>query len=238
MIFVGTVHVDIDGSKRLRHLLEAYRPRCITVEYPADESIADIERKIREQQERGVRLMKRIRAPENMRGVYTEIAAQAGYDTLVPILYAKENGLEVYPVDHPGIRKGLQLADDEGVIEMFSINPEDMPPNVDKPPYETFREVFGRNMDSCYDTLPEINDSDIRSSPENIAWLDHLNNPAFEETREQYMADAIRKRHSYFHVGGLAHMKDDSELISVVPLHRRLDDIITARIRLCDAFSH
>ncbi len=249
MIAIGTIHYDIEGPKRLEHLLERFKPKIITVEYPHTASLEEVAVLNQEAQQKRAALIPKMDLPQVIKEFLTEMNTVLGYDILIPLKYAEEKGAEVYGIDHPNVLPQFDPKDtsDETFFVGFSTSLKEslggqIPKELESMDYTTFRAAMTNKLfDRAYHD-PTIWKEIERQMSEKQRQrgeelLGHLNAISFAVKREQTMADEIEKREGDMHIGGLDHIFDYFPPVSM-PLYLRVGTLFTQRIRLCDAMNY
>ena len=239
MILIGTIHSDLEGPKRLEYLLNKFNPKIITIEFPDNFTIEEAEKFISNGKNQSRKEIKGFGLPENSKRLNYEGVDIISYECIVPIEYSKKSNSNIYFVDHPDISsitkkktepsktKINKLKELYGLVKDFS--------------YEDLRRIIVENFDKAY------NDKDILKmilkynplSGEEFFEKEFFEKE-FQEKREQYMANKIIKIHpdkNDIHVGGMGHIFGDYDFIEVKLLYERLGNLVTKRIRLCDAYN-
>ena len=232
MLLIGTVHIDIEGPKRLEHFLNKYAPRKITVEVPKGRSVSEIEYMTLRERENRVKQVQQAGLPPQVQTLLEEIEQATGYEAIVAIQYAKRTGAELYFVDIPKIfdiaESNKKITFDESMKHVKNIT------------YEQFREAYVKAIDSGYFdplALAQI----LQNVPEEI-----LEAPAkdyapiledkFWDEREQFMADEIARIQPDIHISGLAHIFEEFSLKpGMKSLYQRLAKYSPERVKLCEA---
>ena len=149
MKMVGSNHVEIRGNLLLESLLNKYEPESITIEFPSNYSIKDMEKYILSPPK--VDYLKLLEMPDNLKKLLVELRLNRGYEVLVPIRYAQSKGIDIYPVDYPDVAEILMSQKDEEVTqEEFNAKLKDIPLQIWQMTYDDFREQFIREGDSFY----------------------------------------------------------------------------------------
>ena len=220
MILIGTLPFDIEGTKRLEHILEVLQPKRITVQWPSSQSVDEIKSDILD--ERGF-MMDTI-ASWGMEGkfygvdifpgiekLYLDIVGQRYFEVAVPLEYAKRRGIEVFPVDHPDFRREHVADFMDGVRkEILSFSVRTL-----LRPYEDLRTTRMSRFDGLY-TSPSL-------FQQWRAQLGERQQSISPEEREQYMTKEISRRNPGVHIGGMVHVfQGFSDVLGVIPLYQRL----------------
>ncbi|GEM_PF-5165489 len=240
MKLVGTIHCDLEGTRRLELLLSKLKPQRITIEWPADKSVEEIETAIINSRQLKIEVARNLTdVPNIVKGLLVDLFANIGYDVLVPIQYAKANGLEIFPVDHPMPTLDVSPNDGSSFISALKAGLGNLPPEIERVSYQSFREVFVREFDRAYfdptvfhrldEYLAERNGVSDRSE------LANLKISEFEEKREDFMTRRILDLKPDLHIGGIAHIFEGYfDRDTFRPLYKRLEDAVSTKIRLCE----
>ena len=223
MILVGTSHIDLQGPERLEHLLEQIQPKIITVEISANLSLDDVADQIIEGRATQIQRLKATDMYESYKRLLTEIYSIRAFDALVPIQYARANGVEIYPVDFPSQESKAKIfrnEDKELLAILTSIYGHRLP-------YDQYRKAFIDWHERMFYS-PEV--------ARDLARLFNIRGTVEDkpaEEREQFMAERILEKNPDVHLGGLAHVIDEPPIpFPVTPLYLRLGDRVSQRIRL------
>lgn len=242
MDLIGTVHCDIEGTRRLEYLLSRLKPKQITVEWPVNKSLDEIEEEILLGREKKVEAVGSLTdVPDVVKRFFVEFFSNSGYDTLVPIQYARANDLDIFPIDHPQVMPVAQgdSEDYSGFVIGLRNGLGELPQGIERISYNEFRRLFSKEFDRAYfdpSIIHEIGKYISERNVQNTGELVHLNDPRFEEQREQFMTDQILRVRPDVHIAGIAHVVDGYfERDSFQPLYRRLGEVVSDRIRLCEA---
>ncbi|MFH1978094.1 MAG: hypothetical protein ABIJ92_02110 [Candidatus Aenigmatarchaeota archaeon] len=224
MIIVGTHHkIDLEGYNRISYLLGVYSPKVISVEFPKGDSPEQARETIMNIRDQKARQIRSYGLDPGYEKMVLDIERNGGYEVIAAIDYARSTGAEVHFVDHPKLP-----------LPVFNI--PDLSNSIgERLDYKTFRALFVSLADASY-TNPEI-----------AAWFDEmlrpeiigdnpLDDPAFQEERENIQASEIIRVDSQFHTGGMYHAFGDDDF--PVPLHKRLGSRVTQSIALVDAYNH
>lgn len=236
MILVGTVHLDIVGPSRLEHLLDRIKPKMISIESPDNLSIKETRKIIYNEQYRFFDIIKDARLPETIKLLLKDFSDIRGYEILVSLDYAEKTNSQAIFVDHPSI---YQRPSYDGIIEVFQEMFKELPDEFAKIPYNEFKDEFIKNIDKAYfdqDILLEMC-SEMSPDAEKmiIEQTKHLSKDGFDEEREQYLTDNIISANPDLHIGGMGHIFEGYDtVISVDPLYKRLGNLVTEKIRLCE----
>ena len=256
MKLVGTIHVDLEGPRRLEHLLQLHKPGVVTVECPRNLSIDETVNLFLARRAVSAEVLESTEMPAFLRDYYKEYFSILGYEIVVAAEYAREEGAQIYPVDHPDIAKLmsfevgkealikelkevadaalLQLAQSQ--IDASKITYAQARPGIVKQIDMTYfdPDLFKKLVGSMDITRKQTENMLIRLSEQQRRIF---SDPAFGEEREQSMANAVLERNPDMNIGGVAHiLEGPTEALNVVPLYARLGNKVTERIRLCDAF--
>lgn len=246
MILIGTAHIDTKGPRRLEDLLAELKPGRITIEMSAGLSLEDIESRILDMRKEYCRIVRSVSIPPALQHFYLGFLSISGYDALVPIQYAQKEGVEVFPVDHPIVAKyrdqysqrgGDELEANLKVVEQKARDDPSQYAHLEK---VDPNKVFSYLVDLYYtdpEKAEEVFDMSQDWSPNTEVteeWVEKVNETSFAEQRERFMAEEIRMLYPDVHIGGMAHIYDDYGLC-VTPLYARLKDIVSRRIKLCEA---
>lgn len=238
MILVGTVHIDLEGPKRLENLLFRIKPSLVSLECPkgmTEEEIRDLIMRDR----REVRsIVEQSNLPAIFRQLMLEYSDIRGYDIIAPLDYCKKTGSEAIFVDHPSIFVGYSC---DGLKELLEEQGKGIPEKTTKIPYDVFRKSVVAQWDRAYydpQIFYEITKNLPQKSQEIITLgTEHLSKEGFEEEREQFMTEEVSASRPNLHIGGMAHIFEGFDLgVSVKPLYARLKDSVEERIRLCEEF--
>src|SRR3989338_3631294 len=135
MILVGTVHMDIEGTARLEHILNITQPRTITIEWSGSQSVDKIEQEIRTAREY---MLDRIASWEEVHPCIQELLmdllSQRFYEAFVPLVYAKEHLIAVHPIDLPDLVT-------PGLPEYMDAIRETITPFLKNPPTLLYKEL-------------------------------------------------------------------------------------------------
>src|SRR3989344_8442223 len=101
MRLLGTIHVDIEGPRRLEKVLRTYSPSVITIEAPNDKSIDELRTIFLGRRERRLQLLRQMNLPSSLERLFADFISSYAYEILVPIEYQRTAGAEVYAVDIP-----------------------------------------------------------------------------------------------------------------------------------------
>lgn len=245
MILVGTVHVDINGPRRLEQVLNTYKPKSVSLEIPSDMDPDELEQFIFGIRKSTKAAVEDSGIEENNSIFIFEAVETFGYEACITIEYCRTNDSTLHFSDHPALnnpwKKYLKEFGDETI--------ERLPQWKEKPlkikDYESFRRAYTQKMDGFYfvdsafelatDVISRISEEDRKKFTETkVKETKHMNRD-FKEEREQYMAENILRIKPDIHIGGVGHaFKGFVEVCSAEPLYRRLGDTVTKRIRLCE----
>lgn len=242
MKLVGTYHWDIAGTARLEYLLARMKPRKVTVEWPVNTTLDDIENRIRMAREERIEAVESLTdIPDNVKRLFLDLFSNSGYDILVPIQYARAHGGDVFPVDHPRLLHDIDKdpSNYSGFIQSLKAGLGEVPPEVAQIPYNLLKQSWSKELDRAYTDPNMFREIDQFSSQRGLSLvkgLEFLNEPLFEEEREQWMADEIQRLNPDVHIAGIAHIAEGYfEQPSFQPLYQRLGNSISQRIRLVEA---
>ena len=234
MILVGTVHIDIDGPKRLEYLLKRLQPKTITVEYPSSFTPEEVEERLGRMHRVALECIDKLERPDFEKAYFREIYSNYWYEAITPITYARQSGSVVKGVDHPMTEGGFS---EDYLKQTFDLIRATTKPNksVD---YDYFRELAVNYIDEAYrsfEILAEMS-QDIPSTLEVPGFM-ISSDPA--EERESHMTENVFRAQPDVHVGGMLHVFEYPGFEHLVtPMHTRLGNAVTQRIRLCDAFRY
>ncbi len=237
MIGIGTVHWDLAGKERLERVLAEIKPTRITIEFPATWSIEETESRIIHTRAKTTEAISSlVDIPYLAKALLMDIFWNNGYEALTSINYARQEGAEIYTVDHPLVTRDWVRQDDIDGFKKSLQETLEMIPTIPKMDYIQFRMKAIRAFDRVY-TQPEIFQEMNRYFPSTIilpaeTWfLD----PTRENEREEFMEREIRRWNPDLHIGGVAHLFEGYfGSPEVIPLYVRLADIMTKRIRLSE----
>ncbi len=232
MILVGTVHYDLDGPRRLEHLLRRFAPRQISVEYNGSLKGIVIDHEFNKAD--AAEAVKKVDLPENLKQLFVEAASIYGYEVRIPLLYSltvHHRGIATVDDNRP-IRPRIDIDKElkyliDAINRRRPINPE--------LPYEHLRKSTVAYFDRAY------NDGQIFEEIEKMFEELEIEVPEIEdpERRERVMAENIIGLRPDMHIGGMLHAFEYPDVEhSVTPLYKRLGDMVTQRIRLCEAFNY
>ena len=247
MIGVGTIHFDIEGPTRLKHLLDTFQPKTITIEAPYTVSLDELADHICKLRVARLALLKTTDIPTVIKDYIHDLITIMGYDLVVPINYARKNSALIYGIDHPNIIPAGEISsipDQEPFFkelkDVFEISLSSLSIDFSKIRYKDLKLVFVEQMDRGYinpkiwDKIQQLLKPLTQQRLE--ASLGYMREKEFAEDREQTMTAQIQKRNPDVHIGGLDHLFDFNHV--VIPLYQLLGDLVTQRIRLCDAFDY
>ena len=245
MILIGTIHQDLEGPSRLESLIGRLQPKVLTIEAPANLAIDQLAETLRVRRQLFERLSLSLKAPNFYKELVGETYKITGYDILVPIDYARRQGIEVHAVDHPALAELIEKpVDEKAIVDMHNsysaqlvkqMRKQHVP--VNKLTYAMIRPVIIQQTDRAYYD-PHVFDN--LSVPYTLQALDQLNrlfnDHQLSEEREQHLTEHILALRSDVHVAGLAHVSEEYKgVLTVEPLYQRLGEQVSQRIRLCDA---
>ncbi len=231
MIAVGTIHLDIKGPKRLRNLLERYKPIKISIEYPKRQSINEAEQRLLNLQRIRETQAKNSDLPDNLKQIAIELAKAIGYEIIIPIQYHKEKCIEIYFVDH--IDRPV-ICEEKDFAEKFRIGLGDIVEKLKKVPHKELRKYYVQMIDKCYHN-PNLFNKLMEDLPEEeVKFPEKLTEEEFQEQREQFMADELFRIQPDLHIGGLEHIFREGDFLLVPSLYQRLGNAITKRMKLCE----
>lgn len=225
MILIGCSHIDLQGPERLEKLLGKIRPKIITVEISANLSLDDVADQIIEGRATQIQRLKATNMRESYKLLLTEIYSIRAFDALVPIQYARTNGVEIYPVDFPSLEPEAKIFgnEDERLLAILTSLPYSSL-------YDQFRNVYISWHERMFYS-PEV--------ARDLARLFNIRETVEDkpaEEREQFMAEQILEKNPDMHLGGSAHLIDEQPFpFPVTPLYVRLGDRVSQRIRLNEA---
>ena len=253
MKLIGTHHLDIEGPKRLEHLLSKNKPEVITIEAPADKTIKEAKKDMSDKKQKlkdfifKVLLESKILGKNAISKYFFETWDVYLYDTSIPISYAQKNDCKIYFVDDPGFNKLFSVVEEKlesAVIKqtisgLVSLATEDDIKDINDEGYKKFRSDILKDSDEMYDSqvIPKIFNGIVEGlsgalgmPSETTIYL--LGN------REQSMARKIKSIKPDIHIGGFTHVFGEYPSIPIESLYQRLDNSVSERIRLCDAFKY
>ena len=246
MKMIGSNHLEIRGSLLLESLLNKHEPESITIEFPSNYSINEIEELILSPPK--VDYLQLLDMPDNLKKLLVEFHLNRGYDALVPIRYAQNRGMDVYPVDYPDVAKILMSQKNKEITqEKFNAKLKNIPLQIWQMTYDKFREQFIRETDNVYFNR-ELFDVQVYSALIDLLFFDKqiqniqkIFEPEFAERREEYMAQRILDINPDMHIGGAIHIFESySQNFPVKQLYRRLEEenILIKKIQLYEAVKY
>ena len=230
MILVGASHKEyVNSTVKLMYLLEEFKPKKVSLEFPSSISLTDAEKLIQQLRERvqyahpvSLKLMEKEQTPDFLKELETlERIEGMGYEVYPAIHYCRENDCELRFVDYPE----MNYFDDEFLDDLACLN-------------DFFEFVLdfdseNKNRKDAIKLLKKF--IDVSDILERWEAQDKITDSAeYQEMREQYMADRILEFKPDVHIGGSDHVFGGGLDFFVNPLYKRLEDkgLELRRIRL------
>lgn len=248
MILVGTFHTDLEGPHRLELLLNYFKPRVVTLESPASIPVEEAVRKILTVRELMTKVARSLNLPQFLTDWFCDSASGTGYEIVVPAVYARSTGAQLYSVDHPQVSFDSDIFSDETAVaavlkdaaNLFISELEKREGSIDSLSgisYVEARPKICQIQDEVYRTgrieAPESLEALLRKQLGETA--SQLLDPAFAEKREQFMTTQLLHTLPDMHIGGLRHTHPLAEKGMTVPLYERLGNAVLQAVKLCDA---
>lgn len=234
MIVIGTVHNDIQGPERLNRALNHYKPKVITVEYPATVLPDEAYRKaLRQRYELRSELERHGLAEPLEKLLFCSVDA-VRFEVVVTYEYCRSTAARMEFVDHPG----QYVEDVTNESEFLSEYLSGFNPDLSKVGFEVLRRAVVDTTDRMYFSpghLKRYCDRVECESPE--GWRIETRQEVSEaERRETFLADQVNLIKPDLHIGGVAHVFSDyGEFLPVKTLIERLDEKPEKLVRLCEA---
>jgi len=244
MILVGTMHLDLEGPRRLENLLNRFRPKRISVECPKGTNQIEVRDSIINHRRKTQRIIRGMRMPDNYQKQMLEYQEVKAYEIATILDYCRTNRCSAFFVDHPAIPVTFSC---EGFREALESQVKIIPQSSGQP-YESLRKRTVEIFDLAYydlDLFKQIEEMARQLTPPDHSEsttnnLSYTENPflrtGFEEERERFMASEILGLRPNLHVGGVAHVFEEFKPIMPMDkqLYELLGDFVTQRIRLCE----
>ena len=250
MLLIGTVHIDLNGPRRLEAILNRFRPKKVAVEWSGNIDLGEIVSQIQIAKHLMLKQLKELKLdlPSNLLGLMYEEVDARGYEFFVPYNYCKGNGLELLCVDHPALLegKGIKIPEclsqnsyEDLLREMYSELSSDDVLKLKNFSCDELRKRYTELLDKAYYDIDFFDEID-KQIPQWYQRLimdffgPYINDPIYIEEREKYMAEELLRLKPDMYIGGLGHMVEGyKEKEGVVPLFKRIED--PQIIRLCEA---
>ena len=233
MILIGTVHTDLEGSGRLRYLLNLYKPRIITIEIPSQLKHQEEEARIAQIKEKKKLLLEESilynNISENLQQYLLKHMENQKYEFSEAHGYSKRTGAELCFVDYLPFFEEIKKID------------SNLNADLSEETLQNLRRIFESmeklSFEDLFTLCQSQNDQAYYGSKNDIRSLEEFVPKHLIEEREQYMADKILQIMPEMHIGGVGHMYDGFEyILPVIPLYKRLGNAVTKKIRLNEAF--
>jgi len=105
MKLIGTIHYDIQGPKRLEHILNKEMPEKVSVEFYKAKDIKEAQSLVLKNREKRKKEIKKWNLPKLLKNFAYRISESYGFELTTTIRYAKKTGALLYLVDEPEIKK-------------------------------------------------------------------------------------------------------------------------------------
>jgi len=243
MILIGTIHQDIEGTKRLENLLNKIKPKIITIEWPTGKSLEEIEKEILDYRSKNIQILEGSEMPRSIKKFFIEFVSNSNYETLVPIQYTKKTGAKVYLVDHPKILS----AGDSKKVYLAEVLLKDSHYKEYKKTYNEIKKHYTESISKLYLEHKHVKDLGKKvakdmTNKEKMKFVESkqtkmLLDVNFEEEREEFVSKEILRINPDVHISGMSHVFKKRSL-DIKPLFKRLGNKVSERIKLCDAFSY
>lgn len=254
MILIGTIHIDLNGPKRLETILNRFRPKKVSIEWPCNIDLREVVNQIQANKQSLLQQLRKLKLdlPSNVLDLMYEENEARGYEFIVPNKYCTRNGLELLCVDHPAIsdEREFKIPEslpqnpyEEVLRELYSQLSSEVISELKNVPYDEFKKRYSKLLDKAYwdsDFLDEL-DKQIPQWYQQLYMNflgPYLNDPVYIEEREKFMAEKLLSLKPDIHIGGAGHIFEGGypiEEAGVVPLFKRIGD--SQIIRLCEADS-
>jgi len=123
MKLIGTCHLDLEGPRRLKTLLDRLKPNSISIEAPHNMEVQEL---IDMFCKEGIKLKKQVvdsNLPDNLKQYFFEWVSCRGYELIIPVEYSRDNGATIYLVDHPNVLDQQKLSTSHNLILSDTISP-------------------------------------------------------------------------------------------------------------------
>lgn len=221
MILIGTVHTDLDGPRRLKCILEKYKPRKITVEMPKNK-LEKILNDFSEFRSIAKKNFEKVYGGTEIIKLINELIQIYGYEFNTTYDYAKSTGAELYAIDYmksanmksPNYVEGFHYIID-CLISSWSIY-KDLDADAWSRHYKNSVTAFYNRTNKAIYSIESFY-------------------PDITSRRERIMAKRILRIMPEMHIGGFSHIFDEHLAgVNIIPLHKRLGNVPSEKIRLCE----
>ncbi len=237
MKLVGTIHLDLEGPRRLKALLQKDQPSIITIEAPDGIAMEELKQKVLEKREINAGIVKNSPLSDSFKSLLLELSLVHRYELLETLKYSQQKGAELYLVDIPAMVDHFFLEFDSESLDALA---QTIHPDNASFAYDQVRKRFVNASNQMYHSVDEYV-AKLENVGENVqrALCGNVNlkllNPNFQENRESYMVSQILARQPTHHFGGLAHVFDMADPYLVVPrLFERMEELDLTRMKLCE----
>ena len=234
MILIETNHFDIEGPRRLEYLLERIKPKTIAIEFSKNFSSDGIEKHVSGWRDIYSKAIKSYKFETPLlKELFLDLFSVYGYDALIPILYGKRTGAQIFPIDAPREKQSKFLRKRFGDFVkglMDEVNPEARTLLSEARNYSDIREQLVKELDKEFyhglflpDERDEAESGVVRNTKE----------------REHYMAKEFMNINPDLLICCRSLVPEPpSNNPELRPLVELWGDMAVERITLCNAFEH
>jgi hypothetical protein len=239
MILIETYHWDIEGSKRLEYLLDKYSPKTMCIEFPENLSLKEFEKQKKIVVDKRTLEINKTDLPLNFKKILAETINSSGYELFVAVEYSKRTKAKLSFIEHPSLyselKSGFEGEEDNFLKAILSELTQEDIEKAEAMSYEKYRKKFIAASDELFYKNAIFTIENIPSYTQEAN--DKFKAIALTEKREQFMAEKLIRINPDIHIGGRLHLSEElRKYHPVTPLYQRFGDLVTKKIRLCDAF--